>query len=316
MPLSAVDCLHRGLFNLRANWELVLVQWLQVATTTVLSLVGLLPLLAVVGWASPEATAGSWEAARALDSWAELLSRGRQAWVLLVVSLVIASAIWLIAMVVFCYLQGGILGLLMAADRQAPPGRPSHWRGFRAFSLARLRGWAGRYVWRYFWLLQIFFLVALAWLLLPLAVAALTAWGQSRWGGPAAVGIGCGGALPVVFSLVLLAFWLNLAQADLARQESGVGTAAREALRILGRRFGAVGGIFGAAFLASLFVTLSAGMVSLITGLGAGRSGISGIVASVISSLLQWMVGSAVGVAMVASLIGLVRSESRPEAGP
>ena len=42
MTLSAVDTIHRGLVNLRANWELIPVQFLQILIGTLLFLVGFL----------------------------------------------------------------------------------------------------------------------------------------------------------------------------------------------------------------------------------------------------------------------------------
>src|SRR4051794_41353218 len=64
MRLSALDCLRRGWTNLSANWELVLLQWLEGALLAALLALGLfLPLLIVganllgKGGAAPQAEA-------------------------------------------------------------------------------------------------------------------------------------------------------------------------------------------------------------------------------------------------------------------
>ena len=49
MTLSATDTIHRGLVNLRANWELILVQFLQIFIGTILFLVGFLPTFGSAG---------------------------------------------------------------------------------------------------------------------------------------------------------------------------------------------------------------------------------------------------------------------------
>ena len=82
----------------------------------------------------------------------------------------------------------------------------------------------------------------------------LTIYGGERWGGPAAVGIGCGGALPLGFLLVASSLWSLLAVADAARRESGTLAAARQGLRVLGRRLGAIVLIFGFWLIVSLKV--------------------------------------------------------------
>ena len=63
-------------------------------------------------------------------------------------------------------------------------------------------------------------------------------------GGAAALGIGCGGALPLGFLALVAGLWLHLAQADLARDGSGVRAASRRGLAVLGRRLGAVTALF------------------------------------------------------------------------
>ena len=312
MTLTAVDSIHRGLVNLRANWELLCFQVLQVLIVSVLVVVGFLPPLAALGFTDLETfdpATQDWSSV--VDSVAAWVARGREAWVLLVASLILTSAIWLMATLVYCYFQAGIFGVLVAGDRQAPPGRPRGRQWFRTFSAgSSFRGWAGRYLWRYFWLLNLFMLISTVWLVLPLLLLLLTVWGDSRWGTSAALGIGCGGAIPVVFSLIVLAFWSQLAQADLAREASGVWIATGRGLQILGRRLGAVI-VLGLA---------PGGYHDHLDRLGSRAFDLSrfllGIPAPpqngpghVVLTLVEWGSSSLISVAFAAILVSLVRGE-------
>ena len=311
MTLSAVDTFHRGLVNLRANWELVLVQFVQILIGAILVLVGFLPPLAVLGFASLdmfESTPEDWTAL--MDSAAGLVTRGREAWILLLASVVLSSAIWLMAMLVHCYFQGGIYGVLMAGDRQAPAGKPHGSLWFRTFSVRDLRGWGARYLWRYFWLLNLFLLIMTVWLVVPVILVLLVMWAEAQWGPSASVGIGCGGMLLLGFSLFVLAFWLGLAQADLAREESSVLQATRQGLLVLSRRLGAVILVAVAGTIVSLAVGVVFLVVSFLGQLGLGSSFAVQIGWRLALNLAQWFISCVVGVAFIAVLIALVRSEA------
>jgi len=309
MTLSATDAIRRGLVNLRANWELILFQLLQTLVVMVLVLVGFIPPLAVLGFGEldlVDASVADWTSVMA--SAAGLVARGREAWVLLLASVVLSSAIWLMATLVYCYFQGGIFGVLMAGDRQAPPGKPRGWSWFRTFSARHLRGWAARYLWRYFWLLNLIVLIATLWLVIPFVLILLTMWGDARWGSSAALGIGCGGAIPVIFSVFLLAFWVNLAQADLAREESSVLQAARQGLLILGRRLGAVMILAVAGVIVSFSFTIAMAVAAVFVDIASGAAlELGGHLAL---SLVEWVLGSVISMAFLSILVSLARSEA------
>jgi len=83
--------------------------------------------------------------------------------------------------------------------------------------------------------------------------------GGEVWGKTAVVGIAGGGLLPLGFLFLITGLWCHVAQADLARGDSGALAAARRGLKVLGRRLGAVAVLVvlfvGAGFaLALLFV--------------------------------------------------------------
>jgi len=314
MTLSAVDTIRRGLVNLRANWELIFVQFLQILIGAILVLVGFLPPLAVLGFASLdvlESTPEDWTAL--MDSAAGLVTRGREAWVLLLASIVLSSAIWMMAMLVHCYFQGGIYGVLMAGDRQAPAGKPRGSLWFRTFSVRDLRGWGARYLWRFFWLLNLFLAILTVWLVVPVMLVLLAMWAEAQWGPTASVGVGCGGLLLLVFSAFVLGFWFSLAQADLARQESSVLQATRQGLLVLSRRLGAVILVAVAGTILSLTVGVVFFVVSFLGQLGLGSSFAVQIGWQLVLNLVQWFISCVVGVAFIAVLIALVRSEAPQE---
>ena len=314
MTLSAVSCIRRGITNLRANWELVFVSWLQGFLTALLILVGCAPLFAVLGLGSLD-----WWAASEVE-WAELLSqasqrmsRGAEAWLLVGAALLVSFAIWLAAFLVYCFFQGGILGILMTGDRQAPAGRPAGWQWFRTFTGRDLRGWGGRYLWRFFWLLNLMAAIGLLWLLVVAIVIGLTALGGEQWGASAAFGIGCGGFIPVAFGLILLVLWANVAQVDLAREDSSVGKALRRSLGLVGRRLGAVALTFFAALCLVILIGVGVSILSLLSSLLLPEGGAAQWMRTAVEiglSGLEMILGSIVAVGFSASLVSLVRSEA------
>jgi hypothetical protein len=311
MALSAVETIQRGLVNTRANWELVLVQFLQILLATVLMIAGLLPPLAVLGFADLDLSSSHVEDLSALMvSASDLLARGKEAWALLLAAVAVTLGIWMMALLVHCFFQGGIYGVLMAGDRQAPPGKPRTWSFFRTFSVRDLRGWGSRYLWRYFWLLNLFFAIATLWLLLPMGLASAALWIDARWGGAAGLGFGCGGILLFLFSAFVLAFWLSLAQADLAREESSVWSATRQGLQVLSRRLGAVILVAVVGMLASLTLSAMVMAFSLLGQLGLGSSLASQVGWMVVVNVTQLVLSCSVGVAFIAVLIALARSEA------
>lgn len=304
MRLSAVDCLRRGVKNLSANWELVLLQWL-------LSL--LVPLLLLLGLAAPVAIlAGpSWFERGRVPDLGQLFSRAAEAPPVLLLSLVATLALWTLAYVVYCYFQAGTYGVLWTADRQALPGRPRSSLLFRTFSVRDFFGWGGRYVWRYFGFSLLFAL------LVGLMAGSVALWlvflvrGGERWGDGAALGIGCGGVFPLGFLALILSFWFSVAQAGLAREESDVWSASRLGLSVLGRRLGAVILLFlfflcAATALAVVFLPLSIVADLLLSDAPAARA-----VTQILLFLVQGIPNALLAVALGAALVALVRSEAQ-----
>lgn len=302
MRLSAFDCLRRGVKNLSANWELVLLQWL-------LSL--LVPLLVLLGLAAPVAIlAGpSWLEWGSLPTPGQILSRVAEAPPVLFLALVATLALWILAYILYCYFQAGTYGVLWTADRQALPGPPRSALLFRTFSVRDFFGWGGRYVWRYFGFSLLFgLLVGLMVGSVALWIA-FVGWGGERWGDGAILGIGCGGIFPLGFLVLVLSFWFSVAQAALAREGSGVWSASRLGLSVLGRRLGAVILLFllflcAAAALAFAFIPLSIVVDLLLADAPAARA-----VTKLLLLLVQGIPNALLAVALGAALVALVRSE-------
>jgi hypothetical protein len=307
MRLSAADCLRRGWTNLAANWELVVIQWLQ---SLVLGALLALSLALPVATLGADALASGWSAGRVLDVVAARLGRLSPAVMMAGVAML---AVWLLSLLVHCWFQAGAYGVLSAADRQALPGSRRERLLFRTFSFRDFSGWGGLYLWRYFRLLVLFWALAV-----PLGMAVLV-WlitlgvgGQLGGKGPA-MGIGCGGALPLGFLFLVPGLWIHVAQADLAREGSGVGVASRRGLSVLGRRLGAVFFLvlliaLAAFAVAAVFVPVSFAPPFLL----AGTPRLKALV-QVLLFLLQGLPNALLAMVLAASLVALVRSEGLRE---
>jgi hypothetical protein len=304
MRLSAAGCLRRGWTNLSANWELVLLQWLQSFAVMALMALGVFLSLLIVG---ANLLRTDWSAVHELQQQASRLSPA------LLLALVALLAVWLSSLLLHCYFQAGTFGILTAADRQALPGARRDRDFFRTFSLRDFLGWGGLYVWRFLGLRVLF------WSLVPLLAILAMIWlvflgmGGSAWGAPGVFGIGCGGALPLGFLALVLGLWFNVAQADLARDGSGVRQASRRGLDVLGRRLGAVLALFvlalGAALaLAAVFLPLSALVRSLLSGAPRWQA-----LVQLILLFLQALPNTLLAMVLAGSLVALVRSERLSE---
>jgi hypothetical protein len=309
MRLSAVDCLRRGWTNLAANWELVLLSWLESFLVIALMALGIVLPLLILG---ANLLGGRGAASQVEDITRRLASLSPA----LLLALAAMLALWTLSLLLHCFFQAGAYGVLTAADRQALPGSRRRRDFFRTFSLRDFAGWGALYVWRFFGALLLFWGLAL-----PLGLAALlwvvfTVAGGGRWGGAAALGIGCGGALPLGFLVLVTCLWFHLAQADLAREGSGVRTASRRGLAVLGRRLGAVTVLFllalaAALGLAAVFLPLSAVADGLLAGAPAPM--ILRALVRLLLLLLQSLPNTLLAMVLAGALVALVRSETTSE---
>jgi len=310
MRLSAADCLRRGWTNLAANWELVLLQWLQSLLVLVLMALGLLLPVVTLG---ADALGAGRSASRVLQVAMARLGKLSPPVLLAGVAML---AVWLLSVLVHSWFQAGTYGVLTSAERQALPGRRRPLLLFRTFSLRDFSGWGALYLGRFFRLLVFFWALAL-----PLAVAVLV-WlislgvGGEVWGKPAVLGMALGGLLPLGFLFLVAGLWSHVAQADLAREGSGARAAARRGLTVLGRRLGAVFllvfCLVGAGLaLAFLFLPVSIVPEILLSGAPKLRAFVL-----VVLFLLQGIPGALLTMVLASSLVALVRGEALREIHP
>jgi hypothetical protein len=305
MRLSALDCLRRGLASSGANWELVVVQWLHGFALTFLLVVGsALPFIALGYDLATASLPEDFDQTRS-----ELLLRAQGRLLVLGAALFGMLVLWLLAVLLHAWVQAGTYGVLHAADRQALPGVGRGLRSFRTFAWRNFFGWAGLYGRRFFGFANLAGLLFVVWaVLVPLWMSA-TLGGAARWGEGGALGIGCGGALPLGFVLLVLLLWYAVAQADLAREGSGIRAASRVGLEVLGARLGTI------LFLAVLFLLpfallAGAGLAAQTAGLLLTGRPLLRAAAEIGFTLIASFTQGLLLIALGGTLVALVRSET------
>lgn len=307
--LTAFQAIGRGLANLRANWQLVLMYLAQTLAVTAVVLLGVAVPVILVGFDRLEGLDG-WEPASGGEAWADFVALLAELGAPFFLGLLGAAVVWFLALVLLSWFQGGFYGVLAAADRQAPPGRVANAGFFRTFSLANYSGWGMRFLWRYFWFWNLVGVVVLLWILLALGIVFGAIWGAEAWGPPAAVGIGCGGALPLVFLSFALNFWAGLAAAHAGQEGSSVVDAARSGLRVLGERFGAVLLVFIVYLGAAMALSIVLFPLGILSALVMEESFALYVSLQAVNFVLQLVLTSVLAAALAAVFVALVRSEA------
>jgi hypothetical protein len=243
LEVTVPDCLSAGWRRLRHAGVLVALLWLETLLVVLLTLGGLALPLAVVDFGPVHELAALdlqgveegllWLAEDA--TWNDFVPRSPA----LVAALAGLAVLWTAALLVYCWFQAGLYGVLAEGASGSGSG----------FDFGRFADCGRRYLWRFFGLLHLFVLYLTGVLFLWIWVVWLAVWGWAAWGDPALLGIGCGGMLPVAFLAAVLALWFLLARADVARPGSGVRIARRRGWAVLRSRPGAVAAL-GALFLA------------------------------------------------------------------
>jgi hypothetical protein len=309
MRLSAVDAIQHGLLNLRANWQLVPALVIQSLVVSVISLLGLVPIVMVLGFAFVRGVATQ------LDSFEaeQFLLRLVEAGVPLIFAFLVATLVWTLAFVLYCYFQGGILGVLAAGESRAR-GQAGGWQSYRAFSRSAFFESAERLTWPIFWLVNLFMAVGLA----VFTVLAMAGWGLFvlRSDAPAAalIGLGCLALLVFALLLMFLSVWMQLALAEVATGARGAMAAARAALATAYRRLGAVVLLFLLLLVISIGVALVFAPFSMILEVALRDRLGAYLAGQALVSLAQWLASSIVGVGWSAVLVALVASEKKVRA--
>ena len=307
MGLAAIDSVRRGMRNARANRELIVVRWLASLVLVGLLIAGLVPLFLVLGFTAADLPSRpeGWE-----EMGSEIANRLSEATGGILAAGLAGACIWTFAFVAFCFVQAGTYGVLFAGDRQAPAGLPPERSWFRTYSRDDFSGWGGRLMWRFFWFTNFYLCLLLIPALAFVLLVAGTAWASGQWGVPAAIGLGCGGALPLVFLLVSLGLWFSLAQADLPREGAGILSSSRRGLRVLSRRLGGVLLIVLLTVMASAALAIVIAPFSILVDVTLRGSLALHLAARALLFVGQSLASSALSVVLAASLIALVRSQS------
>jgi len=312
MQRSAIDCLRRAALSTRANAGLVLLALLQTFLFTLLFVLSLLPLGAVLG--GTDLLSRDWTVG-AIEEWLAGLESGAAlpGMVPVLLALLASTLVGLLAVLVWGWFQGGMLGVLVAAERQVPHGaenRAGAWRWFRTFSLRDFAGWGGRYMWRFFWFFHLTATVCLLLVLVAALIAVAAGAGYQTWGGPAAYGIGCGASLPFLFAAAVYVLWNLVAQPAVALPESGTARGARMGLKTVGRRPGAVLLVFLSFLVVSILAWIGISVVQMAAGVVVPDDTLSWVLVYVFFSLIQWLASSLLTVYANAGYASLVVAEA------
>jgi hypothetical protein len=308
--LGLFEAMGRGLASLRANWPLVPLWTLGILLAIAVLVASVLPMFGAMGLTLLDLAALGQESDPTViaERFGDLDLSGLTAQALLGAVLLFAGGVTL-ASLVLLWFQGGLLGVLAAADAQAPPGPRRPAVTFRTWSGALFAAEGRRLFVRslLFWTLATG--LYLAWALLVVGLALVAFLGVDRWGEGAGLAVGCGGAIPLLFVLFALGLGVTLGLADLPRPEGSAGRALAQGFRVLGDRMGASLGLW------FLFVAASGAVGAFDGGLGvvAARSleGRPGALAALGAArfVFQMLATSVLSVALYGSAIALVRAE-------
>lgn len=302
MRLGALGSLQRGILNLRANWELVPLAWLQSLMVAALSLLSLLPfyLILRLDLPAPQST---------LEQEIEWLVRLSERILSSVVTvpfwlaLLSSSAVMVWVLFLYSFFQAGIFGTLTDGDRGAGTGTAVV--GFRAFSRKRFQDRGGAHLWRFFWLFNIIFSFWLLWLLLVMLAAVLVGLGTGAAGFSAGLGLAFATGLPLAFLMVLLLFWCWLAQAEIAATNCDVWAGLRRGLTVLAHRLGAVLLLFAWLAFATLGTALVFSLLALSLGGGLAALGGLGRILGWVLQAAHWLVAAIVNLVMVSTMVAM-----------
>lgn len=309
MRLSATDSIQHGLLNLRANWQLVLVQVLQTLIVGLISILGLVPVVLALGFTFLRSVVTDWSSSGAT----RIFERVLEAWVPLLGALLAATLIWTLAFVLYCYFQGGILGTLAEGEHRARSGG-FEWQSYRAFSKRSFFEHAEELTWPVFWLMNLFALLAFS----PIAALVLVMAVLSRLGGDGLealwIAFGCLGFLFLAVFMMALSVWMQLALAELANGARGAVRAAKAALVVAGRRLPGVALLFLLLIVTAMIVAIVLTPVSMVLEMAfRGRVGLF-LAGQALVTLAQWSLSGIVTVAFLATVIALVAGEHREAA--
>jgi len=304
MKLSAIDSLQHGLLNLRANWQLAVVLFVQTLVVSVISLLGFVPVALVLGFTFLRGVLSDFDT----DGGAALLGRIAESIGPLILAFLAATLIWTIAFVVYCYVQGGVLGTLAAGERKAVT-ESIRWQNYRVFSLQAFFRHAEGLTWPIFWLLNLFMLIGLVFITVfgigAVAISALLSQGPTA----AQFAVGCLALLIFVVAMMLLMVWLQLALAELATGTRSALAATGAALKVAFKRLPGVALLVLILFVLSIVLAIIFLPVSMVLEVALRQRMGAYFAGQAMITLVQWLASGFVTVGWSATLIALVLGE-------
>jgi hypothetical protein len=300
--LDAFAALRRGWNNLRANWQLLPLQWLFGIAFGIAIVVSLLPLVFAVGWSVFA------DAPTRPEEWSEWLGalpeQVRSRLVPILLGALASMALGTAAILLWAFPAAGTYGVLWQGEG-AP--RDGAWAAFRRFRWADFAEWGRRRMWTYFWLFHLFVTLALLlvafWALLVIGAAAAF---QSH-GGFAAFGVGCGGALPLLFLGLVASLWFQTSLVEAARPGVGALAASNAGLKLLTARPAAIFLFFVLQLVAGVALAFLFMPFSLMIDVAfRGQFGL-GLAAKTPLQLVQWFLTTALQLIFQGAYVALAR---------
>jgi hypothetical protein len=310
MRLTGIDSLQRGITNLLANWELVLVNLAQNFTVSVLMVAGLVPIVLAVGVGPLRALIefdlehGRLPAEAMEQLTATILDSSGQ----LLLAALVGTVVWSVGLLVLAYFQAGTFGVLADAEHRAPLPTSKR-KDFRLFSLSRFRVWADTFMWRFFWIINLFIALAMVPLLIFGAFAILALWLASAGSVGGAVTIGCLGVVGVVALSFIFSLWWQLAMAAAVAGSSSFWLSIRQGSSVLWRRFGAVLVLVLLAMVVAISMAIVFVPLGIVIEVAARDSVWAYIVSQVVMTFVQSLLSAVLSIAFSGALVALVNGE-------
>jgi|GEM_PF-5711771 len=331
-PLSAFDCLSRGIANLRANWQLVpllVVQQVVVGVLGLLTVAALfLPLVFFGGWAaSLKNLVGLPPELIGEELFLLLMELVQQdPWTLILmaaIALVPSTLVGVAAVLAFGWLAGGIFGVLRDGEERAPVEEGVGWERFRAYSWRKFSDLGGRFMWPYFWFVNYFLVLILLVVFFVLLVMVVLTWVGEAVDPAVAMAVGCGALLPTMALYLGFAFWYLVGLVEVVRgpgegegRFAAVRSASRRAWRVLRRRWAALL-VLAVVFMGgSLVVSIGMSPMGMYSAGVLDSSFVAWCGLQALSYLVQIAVLSVVHVAFYAALTALARDTAAPSGPP
>jgi hypothetical protein len=302
---STRSLIEVGLAAVRREPALIAVRWAGDLAAVALAAAGtLVPVWALLGpgWAEllaelSGARDADTAALAAVDLYIVASVRGQA-----LAALGALVVLWTLAFVVYCWVQGGFYGVLVAGDRGQAP----------AFSLGAFAAAARRRFWPFFWLVNLYAvvlgLIALV-ALLPLTLVPPAEPGEVP---VAALAVLAAVTPPAAVAAAAAALWYALGCADLARAGTGANAAARRAVTAMRRHPGPVALTALVAAAAALAVAGFGAALGRVAGMIGGPAGVAGGAAV---AAAQGLAMAAVATAHAAAMVRLMRAEMPAEEG-